>query len=49
LDLKGGRVVALTPQLTAKQEIRVTTIADRVFIPLSKAESIWLLVERAAP
>ncbi len=49
LGVKGCRVIALTPQLTAKQEIRATTAADRVLIPLSKAESVWLLVERVSP
>ncbi len=49
LGMKSCRVTALTPQMTAKQEVKVTTVADRVFIPLNKEESIWLLVERVAP
>ncbi|MGQ9463628.1 MAG: hypothetical protein ACUVTP_11495 [Candidatus Fervidibacter sp.] len=49
LGIKGCRVVTLTPQLTEKQEIEVKTIGDQVFIPLGKAESIWLLVEGTTP
>ncbi|MCS6859836.1 MAG: hypothetical protein NZT92_05905, partial [Abditibacteriales bacterium] len=39
------RVVALTPQMTAKDEIRVTAIGDSVQIPLDKARSVWMLLE----
>jgi hypothetical protein len=46
LGIKKARVVALTPQLTEKQEIRPTIFGGSVSIPLANAQSIWLVIER---
>lgn len=48
LGIKKARVVALTPQLTEKQEIRPTIFGGSVSIPLANAQSIWLVIERKA-
>jgi len=49
LGIKRARVVALTPQLTEKQEIRATVFGGSVSIPLAKAQSLWLVVESKKP
>jgi hypothetical protein len=46
LGIKKARVVALTPQLTKKQEIRATILGGSVSIPLANTQSLWLVVER---
>lgn len=49
LGVKDVRIVALTPQLTSKHEIKATIIGSTAQIPIDKAQSIWLLVERKGP
>ncbi len=49
LRVKKCRVIALTPQLTAKQEIAAAVREDSVSIPLDNAQSLWLMVERSEP
>jgi len=46
LGTKDVRVIALTPQFTAKHEIKASVIGDRVIIPLDKAKSVWIFVGR---
>ena len=49
LGVKEVRVIALTPQLTYKSEIKATYVDSGIQIHPEKAQSIWILVEGREP